>query len=182
MEIRAINNDQEINQLLRLHKKNLRTNLTNSEQKKNGFVTAEYDFDLIKKMNSKMSQIIASDNGNIIAYALSLSSTLEDFKPDLKPLFDSLIGVSFNGRQIKDFEYYIMGQICIDVNHRGKGIFDKLYELHKTRFKSDYEICVTEVATRNFVSMKAHLRVGFKNIHTYADDIDEWNILVWDWK
>lgn len=29
--------------------------------------------------------------------------------------------------------------------------------------------------------MKAHESIGFKTIHTFEDETDQWNIIVWDW-
>ena len=75
-----------------------------------------------------------------------------------------------------------MGQICVAENYRGKGVFDSLYQKHKELNGSSYDLCVTSVSTRNKRSMRAHERVGFEIVHTFRDQTDEWNILVWNLK
>ena len=44
-----------------------------------------------------------------------------------------------------------------------------------------FDFCLTEVSTRNLRSMQAHEKVGFRIIHTFKDENEEWNILLWDW-
>jgi ribosomal protein S18 acetylase RimI-like enzyme len=74
-----------------------------------------------------------------------------------------------------------MGQICIDKAFRGQGIFDKLYAGHKEIYSQNYDCIVTEVATRNTRSLRAHQRVGFNTIHKHTDETDDWEVMVWDW-
>jgi L-amino acid N-acyltransferase YncA len=75
-----------------------------------------------------------------------------------------------------------MGQICIDKTYRGKGVFKMLYDKHREMNKDVYDFIVTEISTGNLRSIKAHQKTGFKTIHTYLDHMDEWNVVLWDWK
>jgi L-amino acid N-acyltransferase YncA len=75
-----------------------------------------------------------------------------------------------------------MGQICVDKAYRGKGVFELLYQKHREIFEKSYDFIVTEISTRNTRSLRAHEKVGFKTIHTYRDSMDEWNVVVWDWR
>jgi ribosomal protein S18 acetylase RimI-like enzyme len=93
--------------------------------------------------------------------------------------FDQLI---YDNKPLPEYHFYIMGQICIAKEYRGKGLFDMLYEKHKEIFQSKYDFVITEVATRNIRSMRAHIRVGFKIIATYTDELDEWAVVIWDWR
>jgi RimJ/RimL family protein N-acetyltransferase len=78
--------------------------------------------------------------------------------------------------------YYIMGQICVARPYRGQGVFDALYRAHRDHLDARYDRCVTEVATRNTRSMRAHARVGFQTLETYRDATDEWALIAWDWR
>jgi RimJ/RimL family protein N-acetyltransferase len=89
--------------------------------------------------------------------------------------------LDWQGKQIQDYRFYVMGQICVAESHRGQGVFDGLYNAHKRLLSADFDLCVTEVATRNTRSSRAHERVGFRTIHTYQDHTDVWNVVVWDW-
>ena len=74
-----------------------------------------------------------------------------------------------------------MGQVCIAAAYRGQGVFDMLYKKHKEIFSGKYDVVITDIATRNTRSLRAHARVGFKTIATYTDELDEWAVVVWDW-
>ena len=74
-----------------------------------------------------------------------------------------------------------MGQVCIDKDYRGKGIFNILFQKHKEVYSNAYELLVTEISTKNYRSQKAHEKIGFTTIYTYSDALDEWNVVVWDW-
>jgi L-amino acid N-acyltransferase YncA len=56
-----------------------------------------------------------------------------------------------------------------------------LYHQHKISYGKEYELLVTEISTKNQRSLKAHEKVGFKNVFTYEDGIDEWNVVIWNW-
>ena len=45
---------------------------------------------------------------------------------------------------------------------------------------TEYDLCVTEIATRNQISVRAHEKMGFEPISTYSDDREEWVIVAWD--
>jgi ribosomal protein S18 acetylase RimI-like enzyme len=75
-----------------------------------------------------------------------------------------------------------MGQICIEKEYRGKGIVPMLYNKHKEIYSSQYDFILTEISTRNIRSLKAHEKIGFKTIHYHRDQLDEWAVVIWDWK
>ena len=75
-----------------------------------------------------------------------------------------------------------MGQVCIAKEHRGKGVFEMLYHHHRSVFQLKFDLLITEVSTSNFRSIQAHKKIGFETIDTYRDSLDEWNVVVWNWK
>ena len=97
-------------------------------------------------------------------------------------MLNNLATLTYQGKPMNDYKYYMMGQICIAKEHRGQGLFDQLYEYHRKVNSDQYDILLTEVSTSNHRSLRAHERVGFKTIHTYHDHMDEWNVVVWDWR
>jgi L-amino acid N-acyltransferase YncA len=75
-----------------------------------------------------------------------------------------------------------MGQICVDKEFRGKGLFEELYQGHKEIYGSGFDFIITEISTSNHRSLRAHEKVGFETIHQYTDEMDEWAVVVWNWK
>jgi L-amino acid N-acyltransferase YncA len=101
--------------------------------------------------------------------------------PVLMPMFEMFNTLSYNGRVLSSYKYYVMGQICVAESHRGQGVFQQLYDGHRKFYSNQFELCLTEVSSSNTRSMRAHEKVGFRTIHSFEDNTDRWNILAWDW-
>ena len=171
--------DEELAQILTLQQANHASSLSKADAARDGFVTVMHSFELLKKMNQAAPQIIAKDGEAVVGYALVMLRSFSDMIPVLQPMFDRLSTIALHNKKITDHSFYVMGQICVDENYRGKGVFDSLYAKHKALNESKYDLCVTSVSTRNKRSMRAHERVGFETVLTFRDQTDEWNILVW---
>jgi GNAT superfamily N-acetyltransferase len=97
-------------------------------------------------------------------------------------MFDTFDDLIYRGKPLADYSYIVVGQVCVDKAFRGKGILDQCYDTYKKTYYSKYDFAVTEIATRNIRSIRAHSRVGFTVIHNYISPVgEEWAIVVWDW-
>ncbi|WP_271785437.1 GNAT family N-acetyltransferase [Aquimarina algiphila] len=182
MKIKLVESNNELEQILELQNDNHYENIPPDLKNKNGFVTVRHNLELLLKMNDKAKQIIAVENGKVIGYALVMLKKFRNLIPVLVPMFDNFEDTRYKNSKLSNFNYYVMGQVCISEKHRGKGIFKSLYLKHREIYSSQFELCLTEVSSSNLISMKAHQKVGFKTISTFKDSTDEWNILAWDWK
>ncbi len=177
-----VTHTDELQQIVELSHKNLRGNIPLNEHETQGFITWDYSFDLLKKMNAQQPHIIVKENNKVIGYALVALKTASHFHTDLEAMIQQLERITYNGKKLSEYRYYVMGQICIDHHYRGKGVFKMLYTHHKKLFEEEYDFVVTEISTRNNCSLRAHEKLGFTTICTYTDALDEWNVVVWDWK
>jgi hypothetical protein len=182
MTICTATDRQQLLQILRLQKENHKANISVEAALQNGFLSVQHTFEVLEEMNQAAPQIIALDHGNIAGFALVMLQSSGHKVPELQPLFDILHKLEYKGRPVENYNFYIMGQICIAEKYRGTGLFDELYLKHKEIYASQFDFCLTEVAARNTRSMRAHTRLGFQNIATYRDVQEEWNIMVWDWR
>jgi hypothetical protein len=171
----------ELEQILGLQEKNLVHTLSEADKKSNGFVTVRHDLDLLKKMNAVTRQIIAKDGDNVVGYALVMLKSFSSMIPVLQPMFDMFGKLTYKGKSLEDYSYYVMGQICIADTHRGMGIFEGLYAKHKEIYSPKFDICLTEISSSNLRSMRAHEKAGFTVLHNFDDKTDNWNIMIWDW-
>jgi ribosomal protein S18 acetylase RimI-like enzyme len=96
-------------------------------------------------------------------------------------MFHHLEELSYKDQPLFSYQFYCMGQICVDRPFRGMGLVNELYQKHKEVYRSKYDLLLTEISTSNIRSQKAHEKVGFSTIHTYTDALDEWNVVVWEW-
>ena len=171
----------ELEQILSLQQKNLARNISREEAIEQGYVTVIHTPDQLRKMNQLAPAILAKNEEIVIGYALSMPISCSKLIPVLEPMFASFENLVYKSQPLKSYNYYVMGQVCIDKAYRGLGIFDRLYEGHKEIYSRQYDCIVTEVATRNTRSLKAHQRVGFTTIHKHTDETDHWEVMVWDW-
>lgn len=177
----TVSTDEQLKQILQLQENNLRTNISAETQQQQGFLSLQHSLPVLKQMHDIAPGIIATDGDQLAGYALTMPRECRHIVPELEPMFSSFEQTLWNGRPLSEYRFYVMGQICVAEAWRGQGVFDALYQQHKTSYSKDFDCIVTEIATRNIRSMRAHERVGFKTIHVHLDELDEWAVVVWDW-
>lgn len=179
--IETANSASDLEQIIDLQAKNHYLSINNDTKTEQGFVTVKHNLDLLTKMNNVVKQVIAKHNNNVVGFALVMPKEFKSLIPILEPMFNEFEKIQYNGKSLSTLNYYVMGQICVDINYRGIGLVDKMYAKHKELLKKQFDLCVTEIATSNLRSIKAHERVGFKTVKQYKDATHEWNIVIWDW-
>lgn len=177
-----VNTDDELLQIHQLNRENLIGNISQQQREEEGFVTWLYPIQLLQQVHELAPSIIVKDDERVIGYALVTPLEAGNFHPDLQAMMDHLTTLTYKDKPLSNYCYYIMGQVCIDKNYRGKGIFNMLFQKHRELYKDKYELLITEISTSNSRSQKAHEKVGFTTIHTYSDALNEWNVVVWDWR
>ncbi|WP_299435219.1 GNAT family N-acetyltransferase [uncultured Aquimarina sp.] len=173
----TVTSHKELEQILLLQQKNLAASISESEKEKEGFVTVEHDFDLLMSMNNQEPHIIAKDQDIVIGYTLCMTSDFGNDIPVLKPMFRQI-----ESSLDQDKMYIVMGQVCIDKDYRGQGIFRGLYRKMKLELQGKYDLLITEVAANNVRSLNAHYAIGFKTLVIYEADQIAWHLIYWDWK
>lgn len=168
----------ELQQILDLQQANLRLTRSVEEEKDQGFVTVQHDMDLLSSMNNVAQHVIAKDGEQVVGYALAMTRDFKQKVPILAPMFDLLDNLVVDGLRIGDTDYIVMGQVCVDKEYRGKGIFQGLYKYYFETLRPQFGCVITEIAARNTRSLKAHLGVGFKVIYEYTEEgFEDWIVV-----
>lgn len=175
---RLADNSDDLLQILSLQSENLKSNLTQVEMKDQGFVTLEHDFETLRKMNSPYPHIVAEYDGKIVGYTLVMLESMCQEVPDLQPMFDQINQTKYKSGYLADLNYFIMGQVCVSKEHRGKEVFASLYETLKASMSPFFDYIITEINVKNTRSSKAHQKIGFEIMHQYREDEEtEWLIV-----
>ena len=182
MDIKLATSIQDLNGILTLQAANLKGSQPEDNQKKEGFVTVQHDLEILKEMNRLHPQIIAVAENQVIGYALVMGREMQTKIPVLQPMFAMFDHVTYKGKPVNAYNFYVMGQVGIAAGYRGQGIFKGLYHKHKSAYAQIFDFCVTEVSAHNQRSMKAHLNIGFEVIHSFHDTTDHWHILLLPWE
>ena len=174
--------DKDLEGIIALQKNNLAINLTNKEIQDQGFVTVVHSFDDLKQMNNIEQHVICKDENTVVAYLLAMTAASKTALPVLIPMFEAFDTILYLDKKISAYNYLVVGQVCVDKNYRGRGILDACYKTYQHLFKHKYDFAITEIATRNQRSIKAHQRIGFTEIHNYTSpDSEAWSIVLWHW-
>ncbi len=174
--------DEELQQILDLQWVNLPQNLSQEEAKEQGFVTVHHNLNILSAMNRQYQHVIAKDGEKVVGYTLVMLKEFGDKIPILLPFFEKINRLTYRGELLRHVSYFVMGQVCIDKNYRSKGIFSGLYLQMKKEMSDHFKYVITEIATRNTRSIRAHEKVGFGTIHIYSTKEEEWAIVGWDWR
>ena len=174
--------DEELRQILQLQQQNLPENIDANTRVQQGFVTVKHDLDLLRRMNSAHPHVIAIDGERLVGYTLVMLPDFRDQIPVLVPMFNRLDGLYFRGRKLGDMRYFVMGQVCVDRDYRGTGVFAGLYHQMRSFMQSTFDLNVTQIATRNTRSIRAHEKVGFETIEKYASGGEDWAVVAWNWE
>lgn len=147
-----------------------------------GFVTMKYTVEELQTMCGPYRHVVAKHNDTVVGYALVLLKEHSERFPLLADMFQHIATGAYGGKPLRQSRYVVMGQVCIDENFRGKGIFKELYDKFREQMRADFDLVITEVSAKNGRSMGAHQSVGFENIAPEHAGSSEWNVIAWDWK
>lgn len=182
MQATIVTTNEELDQIVELSYLNQRLNVSEEEKVKEGFISWQYSYQLLKNMQDQCPHIIVKDEDKLAGYALVALKEAAAFHTDLAAMIAKLDDIDYNGKPLSAYNYYVMGQVCVDKAYRGSGVFGMLYQHHWQVMQDRFDFVVTEISTNNLRSVRAHEKVGFKNIYTYRDTVDEWSVVLWDWE
>lgn len=174
------NGDSDLDGILALQQVNLRGALTPEEGLRNGFLTVGHTREILARMHELGPSVVARRDGELVGYALTMTVECRPLLPLLEPMFQRFDTLSYDGRTLTQWPFYVMGQICVGASARGQGVFDRLYAGHREHYASRYQLLVTEISARNARSLRAHARVGVTELVRYTDEVDDWVIVVLD--
>ena len=177
----TVSSIDELQQILRLQQINLTQNISSKEKSEQGFVTMIYTLETLQSLHQLAPSVIIKDDDKVIAYALVFLKEGRQIYPGFEPMFTNFEKLSWKGSPLNNYKFYVMGQICVAKEYRGKGMVELLYQKHKELFQDKFDFIVTEISTNNLRSIKAHHAVGFKTINIHTDHKGEWEVVLWDW-
>jgi L-amino acid N-acyltransferase YncA len=175
--------DDDLEGILALQRSNLEANLTPAKVSAQGFVTVRHVLELLRDMNHAEAHVVAKAEERVIGYALVMTPSFRERIPILAPLFERLERTLCAGKPVAQRAYFVMGQVCVDKDFRGRGVFPGIFQHMRTLYNPRYDLVVTEVSLRNPRSMRAHEKVGFRELVRYTNARkEEWSLIAWDWK
>lgn len=183
MLITTVQSEADVRGILALQQANLRKNLSMAVQVEQGFVTVEHDPNVLARMNQAAPSVIAKDGDTVVGYALTMLPEFGADVPELLPLFSLINTLPYQDKPLRDYSWYVMGQVCVANGYRGHQVFDRMFQHHRAVYSDRYQLLVTDISANNTRSLRAHARVGFKSLHEFYDPTigETWVVVAWDW-
>jgi len=178
--ITTASTDAHLEGILALQRRNHLQAVPDDVQSREGFVFVEHTLPLLRRMAAASPQAIALADDRVVGYCLSLPLALQAEVPSLAPMFEQFGRCAYRGRPLSEHRFVVGGQVCVDRDFRGQGLLARLYGQLRESLAHDCDLCVTEIATRNRVSVRAHEKMGFEAVAHYADANESWVIVAWD--
>ncbi|MFG0284752.1 MAG: GNAT family N-acetyltransferase [Phycisphaerales bacterium JB039] len=181
--VRQASTDADLRQILVLQASNLPDAIDADERRAQGFVTLRHDLELLREMNHPWAHLIVTPQGaeTVVAYALVMLPAFRGRLPLLEPMFVQLDRLQYRGRPLTSRRWYIMGQVCVAREHRGRGLVELLYRAHRSQMAPSFDLMITEISRANPRSLRAHEKAGFEVICEYRSEAgDDWLIVALD--
>jgi len=174
--------EDDLPAILALQRENLARALAPDEAASQGFVTIVHTLELLQRMHVMAPSVVVRDGATLAGYALTMPLGCRALIPVLDPMFCLSDALAWRGRPLSSYRYYVMGQICVARPHRGRGVFQELYRGHAELHGPTHDLVVTEIATRNGRSVRAHEKAGFFELGRHRDATDDWVVVGWDFR
>ena len=179
VKISLASSDIDLIGIKNLQTKNLKTNLSSKEKKAEGFLTAEYTMEYLKKINQKSPAVILK-KGNVVGYALAITKELCKEHEVLSQLAVKFEKQKYKNALLGTESYIVVAQLCVDKKFRGMGFVEKMYSFFKEKYYN-YQYCVTAVDNKNLRSSSIHKKCGFTKIGEVLIGNSPGEIILWNW-
>lgn len=173
----------DIKGVLALQENNLYRNL-NEEERQNGFVTTPFTVGQIEAIIEQNGLFVAENAQNkIISYVFA--GDWEYFKQ--WEIFNLMVSrfpkLSFQQQAITTENSFQYGPVCIDINYRGQGVLNLIFETMRIAFVEKFPISITFINKVNVISEKAHTqKLGWEIIDEFEFNNKQYIGLAFDMK
>jgi len=142
--------------ILYLQSRCLLVNLS-SDDRKEGFLSAEFPLAQIAAMASDLGVVVARDGGRVVGYMCASRMDFMDRPPILDAMLQCLEGKALEGKVLSEAPTFVYGPVCIDRAWRGRGLLRRMFSALKGVLGGRFEFGVAFVAADNPRSLRAHV-------------------------
>lgn len=147
---------QDFPAILKIQSANYIHNLS-LEERKEGFLSAEFTHEQIAAMAGDLGIIVASDASAILGYLCGFRREFNHGSPVIARMLETYDRAWFDGKPLSSYRSFIYGPVCVDRAHRGRGLLRGLYEALNREVAGQFEVGVAFVARDNSHSLRAHV-------------------------
>src|SRR4051794_22291035 len=124
-----------------------------------GVLSVRLSFEWFDTARAEMPLIVASHDGRVVGYLVASSVKSQAHIPIVQGMLRAYPG---------DPDSYIYGPICVAANERGQGLPTRMFAAQRARMGG--RPCFTFIRRDNTVSLRAHAKIGFREVAGYSHD------------
>lgn len=128
------------------------------EEQKSGFLSVSFTREQIAEMAADPGIIVTHEAQEIVAFLCASSRYFSNPPPFYPEMMQALESISYKGYPMKSYKFFIYGPVCIDSNHRGRGLLRQLYSALLRQVTRVYEVGIAFVAEDNPHSLDVHIK------------------------
>lgn len=171
--------DDDTESIFELQQKNLKQHVPETDRAIKGFTTLDLPKETITDIAREGSILIAKEGQKTIGYLITMTKERAGQTEFFTPLLEKIDTLNFEGQLLKERNFCILAQICVDSNFRGTGVLERIYQDAQQTLKDKFELGIGEIDETNQRSLHAHInKIGMKDVGQYETDGVKWHIVV----
>lgn len=149
---------KDIEKVLELHSK-YQIDSIKQEDKKDGFITTAFTKEqMVDLITLEQGLFIAIENEKIVAYVMSASWKFWSRWPMFAFMMEDLPNLEYLGQKLSVQNSYQYGPVCVDIEYRGSGVLEKIFDFARENMAKRFPILVTFINKINPRSYEAHTK------------------------
>ncbi len=149
---------KDIEKVLELHSK-YQIDSIKQEDKKDGFITTAFTKEqMVDLITLEQGLFIAIENEKIVAYVMSASWKFWSRWPMFAFMMEDLPNLEYLGQKLTVQNSYQYGPVCVDIEYRGSGVLEKIFDFARENMAKRFPILVTFINKINPRSYEAHTK------------------------
>lgn len=123
-----------------------------------GTLSASFSRSRLQSIMSEMPLLVARRAGNVVGFLVSSTREMVGDVPIILAMLDSY--------PARAHDAYVYGPICIDVNERGKGLAQSLYDELRRRLPGREGVLF--IRRDNEASIRSHRKMGMREVSSFS--------------
>ena len=172
---------KDIEKVLELHSK-YQIDSIKQEDKKDGFITTAFTKEqMVDLITLEQGLFIAIENEKIVAYVMSASWKFWSRWPMFAFMMEDLPNLEYLGQKLSVQNSYQYGPVCVDIEYRGSGVLEKIFDFARENMAKRFPILVTFINKINPRSYEAHTKkLKLEVIEEFSYNNNNYYELVYD--
>lgn len=167
---------EDFSQILDLQNKNLFSALTSSDRK-DGFLSTAYTKDQFLEMDRTLGAVVGVEAGKVCGYIFAGTEKFYRNFIRASALLDQCAKISYRGKPLTSYRFFIANPICIDKDYRGADVYVRLCDKLLETVPKDYDLVLGFISIENTRHLSAVKKVKMEVVGEFQSGEEKFCIL-----